>query len=56
MFLLEPAVGVERRIFDGLHLHLAASYRLVAGVEQPGLNEGDLQGPALALAVKLGRF
>jgi hypothetical protein len=56
MFLLEPAVGVERRIFEGLHLNLAASYRLVAGVDQPGLNQGDLQGPALSLAVRLGRF
>jgi hypothetical protein len=56
MFLLELAVGVERRVFEELHLNLAASYRMVAGVEQPGLSERDLQGPALSLAVKLGRF
>jgi hypothetical protein len=55
-FLVEPAVGVERRVFERLHLNLAASYRLVAGVDQPGLNERDLQAPALSLAIKFGRF
>ena len=56
MLLLEPAVGVERRVADWLHLNLAVSYRLVSGVEQPGLEDGDFSGPAAALAVKLGRF
>jgi hypothetical protein len=56
MLLLEPAVGLEQRVTDGLHLNLALSYRLVSGVEQPGLKDGDLKGAAAALAVKLGRF
>jgi hypothetical protein len=56
MLLLEPAVGVERRLANWLHLNLAVSYRLVHGVEQPGLADGDFNGPALALAAKLGRF
>lgn len=55
-FLVEPAVGVERRVSERLHLNLALSYRLMVGVDQPGLNERDLQGPSLALAVKFGRF
>ncbi len=54
--LLQPAVGVERRINDWLHLNLAASYRLVSGVEQPGLQNGDISGLAVVLACKFGRF
>jgi hypothetical protein len=49
-------VGVERRVNGWLHLNLAVSYRLVSGVEQPGLENGDLNGPGVALAVKFGRF
>jgi hypothetical protein len=56
MLLLEPAVGVERRVTDWLHLNLALSYRLVSGVEQPRLTDGDFDGAAAVLAVKFGRF
>lgn len=56
MFLIEPAVGVERIITDRLHLNLAISYRMVSGVDQPLLKESDLNGPAVPLAVKFGRF
>jgi hypothetical protein len=56
MLLLEPAVGVEREIADWLHLNFSVSYRLISGVEQPALEESDLNGPAAALAVKFGRF
>jgi len=56
VLLLQPAVGVERRITDRLHLNLAASWRLAGGVEMAGLTTGDVAGPAVALAVKLGRF
>lgn len=54
--LLEPSVGVERRVSEWLHLHFAVSYRLVNGAEQPGLDNKDLMGPAAALSVRLGRF
>jgi hypothetical protein len=56
LLLLEPAVGLEHRLAEWLHLHLAVSYRLVSGVEQPGLDDSDFNGPAVALAFKLGRF
>lgn len=56
MLLVEPEVGVERRVTDWLHLHLAVSYRLVSGVEQPGLEESDFSGAGAALAVKFGQF
>lgn len=56
VLLLQPAVGVEQRVNGWLHLNLAVSYRLVSGVEQPGLQNGDINGPAVALAFKLGQF
>jgi hypothetical protein len=56
MLVLEPTAGVEQRITNWLHLHLEASYRLISGVEQPGLANGDFNGPAVSLALKLGRF
>lgn len=56
MLLVEPAAGVEQRITDWLHLNLAVSYRLVSGVEQPGLEHDDFNGAAAALAFKCGRF
>jgi hypothetical protein len=56
MLLLEPAVGVERRITDRFHLNLAVSYRWVNDVDQPGLEEGDLKGAAAILAAKFGQF
>jgi len=56
MLVLEPSVGVERRVTRWLHLNLAASYRLLGGVEQAGLQAGDLQGPSAVLAAKIGRF
>jgi hypothetical protein len=54
LLLLEPAVGVDQRVTDWLHLNLGASYRLVSGVELAGLQNGDFNGPAAALAVKFG--
>jgi hypothetical protein len=52
MLLVEPAVGVERRLSDSFHLNLAASHRLVSGVDRLGLADGDFIGPA----VERGRF
>lgn len=56
LLLLQPAVGVEQRVNGWLHLNLAVSYRLVSGVEQPGLQNGDISGLAVALAFKFGQF
>jgi hypothetical protein len=56
MLLLEPAIGVEQRVADWLHLNLAVSYRLAGGVEQSGLEGSDFNGAATTLAVKFGRF
>lgn len=54
--LLEPSAGLEWKITDWLHLHLAASYRFVFGVDQPGLKDKDFTGPAVSFAAKIGRF
>jgi hypothetical protein len=56
LLVLEPAVGVERKITGWLHLNLAVSFRLVSGVEQPGLGDRDLNGAVATLAAKFGRF
>ena len=56
VLLLQPAVGVEHRVNDWLHLNLAVSYRLVSGVELPKLENGDINGLAVALAFKFGQF
>lgn len=54
--VLEPSVGLEWNITDSLHLNLAASYRFVIGVDQPGLKDKDFTGPAVSFAVKIGQF
>jgi hypothetical protein len=56
LFVLAPAVGVERAVTGWLHLNLAVSYRFVTGAERPGGGERRLRGPAVAGALKLGRF
>jgi len=56
VLLLQPAAGVEQRVTEWCHLNLALSYRLVGGVEQPGLQNSDINGLAVALACKFGRF
>ena len=56
MLMLEPAAGVEQRISDWLHLNLTVSYRLASGVELPLLESTDLNGAAVTMAVKFGRF
>jgi len=56
VLLLQPAVGVEHRVSDWFCPNLAVSYRLVSGVEQPWLLSGDIDGLALAVAFKFGRF
>jgi hypothetical protein len=56
MLMLEPAMGVEQRITDWLHLNLSVSYRLVNGVELPLLKDSDFNNPAATLTFKIGRF
>jgi hypothetical protein len=56
VLLAEPSMGLEWGVTGWLHLNLALSYRLVGGVEQPGLKNADFVGPAVSLAAKLGRF
>jgi hypothetical protein len=56
LLVLEPALGVERRVTDRIRLNLAVSYRLVRGVEQPRMDDDDINGPAVSLAFKFGRF
>lgn len=54
--LVEPALGLERRLTEQLHLNQAVGYRLVSGVELPQLKAEEIGGAELALALEWGRF
>jgi hypothetical protein len=56
MLVLEPAVNGELNITPWFRLNAGLSYRLVSGVEQAGLDNGDFNGPAVTIALKFGRF
>jgi hypothetical protein len=56
LLALAPGVGLERSITGWLRVDLLASYRFTGPVEQAGLRERDVRGPAVALAAKIGRF
>lgn len=54
--LFEPAFYAAFRVTDGSHLTVGVSYRLITGVEQPGLARRDLSGPAASFAFTFGKF
>lgn len=56
MLLVEPAAGIEWSASRRVHVNLAAAFRLTGPVEQAGLRGRHLRGPAVRLAVKLGKF
>jgi len=56
VFVLEPGVGAEANVTGWFRLGAGVSYRVVAGVGENGLENGDLSGFAGTLAFKFGRF
>jgi hypothetical protein len=56
MLVVEPAAGIEWSAARRLHVNVAVAFRLTGPVEQAGLREGDVRGPAVRLALKVGRF
>ena len=56
LFVVAPALGVERSLTAWLRAHLSASFRYGGEVERAGLRARDVHGPAIALALKIGRF
>jgi hypothetical protein len=55
-FVLEPGINVDFRVTRWLQVSPGASYRLVTGVDQIGLDGRDLDGVAATLAFKFRRF
>lgn len=56
VFVTEPAVNVELNITNWFHVNTGLSYRLVTGVNQPGLESSDFSGITGTLAFKFGKF
>ena len=56
MFVLEPGMGGELNVARWFRLNAGVSYRIVTGVGQVGLKNGDLAGIAGTLTLKFGRF
>jgi hypothetical protein len=56
LLVVEPAAGIEWSVARWLRLNVAVAFRLSGPVEQAGLREQDVHGPAVRLASKVGRF
>ena len=56
VFVTEPSVNAELNITAWFHLDAGLSYRLVTGVNRPGLENNDLSGITGTLTFKFGKF
>ena len=56
MWVLEPAVCAELNVTKWFHLNGGVSYRIVSGVGQEKLKEGDFNGFTATLTFKFGNF
>jgi hypothetical protein len=56
VFVIEPAVYGELNVTKWFRLNAGASYRLVTGVDQVGLDGGDFSAPTVTVTFKFGRF
>lgn len=56
LFVLEPAVTGELNVTTWFRFNLGVSYRLVNGVDQAMLDDGDFSGPAVSITLKFGKF
>jgi hypothetical protein len=56
VFVVEPAVCGELNVTPWFRLNASVSYRLAAGVDQKGLENGDVSGVAGTLTLKFGHF
>ncbi len=56
MFVLEPAVNAELNVTNWFRLNAGLSYRLVTGVSQDLLKNGDFSGMTATLTFKFGNF
>lgn len=56
VFVCEPGADLIINITKHFRIGLGGSYRFVSGVDLPGLDNGDLDGPSASLVFKFGRF
>jgi hypothetical protein len=56
VFVVEPGVNAELNVTRWLHLNAGMTYRVVTGVTQAALRNGDLSGFTGALTFKFGSF
>jgi len=56
VFALEPAVSAEMNITEWLRIGAGVSYRLITGVNQPGIENNELSGITGKLTFKYGNF
>lgn len=56
VLVLEPAVNGELNVTKWFRLNGGVSYRLVNGVDQPGLENSDFSGVTATLNFKFGHF
>jgi hypothetical protein len=55
-FIVEPGLYLELNVARPMRLDLGLSYRFVADVELPKIEDGDLEGLAATLTLKFGGF
>jgi len=55
-FIIEPGVNFEVNVVRLMRLAVGSSYRITAGVDYLGLEDGDITGPSINLMLKFGKF
>ena len=56
VFVAEPELDLELNLFEHARLAAGVSYRIVRGVDLPGLTNADLSGVSGVVMLKLGKF
>jgi hypothetical protein len=56
VFVFEPNAGLELKLARILRLGFGAGYRLVGGVDTPGLSDDDLRGVTGTARIRVGWF
>lgn len=55
-FIIEPGVDMIVNVTPFFRMGLGVHYRLITEVDYPGISNGDLGGPSVAVSFKFGNF
>ena len=55
-FAFEPEIEGEVNVTQFMRIAVSGSYRVIDGIEAPGLDIASLSGPSLGLALRFGAF